>query len=78
MNWFYYWLFEFQDWHENIANACVSSDVALSHQAGGKQVIIEPTEADSAPSQTPAKPGICFYDKCLYELFYVLLQHDLQ
>ncbi|KAI0213467.1 hypothetical protein LSAT2_001501 [Lamellibrachia satsuma] len=45
------------DWHENIANACVSSDVALSHQAGGKQVIIEPTEADSAPSQTPAKPG---------------------
>ncbi|KAK2184336.1 hypothetical protein NP493_271g02031 [Ridgeia piscesae] len=45
-----------EHWQENIADACVSPDT-LSHQAGGKQVIIEPTEADSAPSQTPAKPG---------------------
>jgi len=52
--------FEFQHWQENIADACVSPDT-LSHQAGGKQVIIEPTEADSAPSQTPAKPGIELY-----------------
>ena len=44
-----------------MGDACISSDAARIHQAGGKQVILEPTEADSAASQTPAKPGTVTY-----------------